>query len=85
MMNIGTKVIRRGTFMTALVTLENGQMFKIDMHGLILTAIDELGNPISTKPLQRLPVAVPGHQVAFAFGDGIETTKDKVATVIYCR
>jgi|GEM_PF-2482177 hypothetical protein len=71
--------------MKALVTLENGQMFQIDMHDLLLTAIDKLGNPISTKPLQRLPVAVPGCRLAFAFGDGTETTRDKVATVIYCR
>jgi hypothetical protein len=71
--------------MKALVTLENGQMYQIDMHDLLLTAIDKLGNPISTKPLQRLPVAVPGRHVAFAFGDGTETTRDKVATVIYCR
>jgi hypothetical protein len=71
--------------MKALVTLENGQMFQIDMHELLLTAIDKLGNPISTKTLQRLPDAVPGRHVAFAFGDGIETTKDKVATVLYCR
>ena len=52
--------------MKALVTLENGQMFQIDMHDLLLTAIDKLGNPISTKPLQRLPVAVPGCRLAFA-------------------
>ena len=71
--------------MKALVTLENGQMFQIDMHELVLTAIDKLGNPISTKTLQQLPDAVPGRHVAFAFGDGTETTRDKVATVIYCR
>ena len=27
-------------FMKALVTLENGQMFQIDMHDLLLTAIE---------------------------------------------
>ena len=71
--------------MKALITLENGQMFRIDMHALLLTAIDKLGNPISTRPLQRLPVAVPGRHFAFASGDGIETKKDKVVTVIYFR
>jgi hypothetical protein len=71
--------------MKALVTLENGQMFRIDMDDLVLTAIDTLGNPSSTKSLQLLPSAVPGHQIAFAFGDRIETTKDRVITVIYCR
>lgn len=71
--------------MKALVTLESGEMFKIDMYSLLLTAIDKLGNPISTKSLQQLPVAVPGSHLAFAFRDGMETTKDKVLTVIYFR
>jgi uncharacterized membrane protein len=38
--------------MKALVTLDNGEMFKIDLHTLLLTAIDTLGNPMSTKSLQ---------------------------------
>ena len=69
--------------MKALVTLENGQMFKIDTHSLVLTAIDKLGNAISTKPLQKPPVAVPGHPFAFTAAEDIETKAGKVLTVIY--
>lgn len=71
--------------MKALITLESGEMFKIDMYSLLLTAIDKLGNPISTKSLQQRPVAVPGQHLTFTFGGRLETTKDKVVTVIYFR
>jgi hypothetical protein len=71
--------------MKALVTLESGEMFKIDMYALLLTAIDKLGNPINTKALQHPPVAVPGHYLAFTSSDGMEIIKDKVMTVIYFR
>jgi hypothetical protein len=71
--------------MKALVTLQDGQMFRIDMQSLSLTAMDTLGKPLNTGALQGLPAVVPRAPFTFAFADGIEIKKDKVATVIYFR
>jgi hypothetical protein len=71
--------------MKALVTLDNGDMFTIDLYTLLLTTIDTLGRPSGTTLLQYPPVAVPGHHLAFTSGDGMDTTKGKVVTVIYFR
>lgn len=71
--------------MRALVTLQDGQMFRVDIPALSVTAIDRLGKPVSTSALRSVPAAVPSCPFTFTLGSGVEIRKDKVASVIYSR
>lgn len=71
--------------MKALVTLESGKMFRVDIHGHLLTAIDKTGRPMNTKFVERIPIMVPGRPLIFASGEGTETAEGIVAHIIYFR
>jgi len=71
--------------MRALVTLQDGQMFRVDTPALSVTAMDRLGKPVSTSALRSIPAAVPSSSFTFTLGNGVEIRKDKVASVIYSR
>jgi hypothetical protein len=71
--------------MTALVTVESGKMFLIDVQANLLTSMDIHGKPIVTRCLQRVPLVVPGCSVTFTCSDGMDTDAGKVVHVLYSQ
>jgi hypothetical protein len=71
--------------MTALVTVESGKMFQIDVQAHVLTSIDTHGKPTVTRYLQRVPKVVPGCSAIFTCSDGVDIDLGKVVHVLYSR
>jgi hypothetical protein len=69
----------------ALITVDNGKMFRLDTDAHQLTLMDNLGKPITTRSIECDLIVAAGAPFRFSCNDGTETTEGKVIQVIYSR